>query len=150
VVAASVVLAGLAVGGTSAFAASSAAPSHSGTSKHQGKHQFKRHALRGVHGEATVTRKNGKVIQGEWQRGQVTGISGTALTVKSKDGTTWTWTVSGSTPVKRNGKKIAESALKTGDKVLVVGMKNGSANNAKRVLSPVKSAAKAAKAANAT
>jgi hypothetical protein len=86
-----------------------------------------------------VTVKNGKTGQyvvREWQRGQITAVSGSTVTVKSTDGTTWTWTTASNTKITRDGKKIAESALATGNKVEILGKQSGSANDATRIFAP--------------
>jgi hypothetical protein len=93
----------------------------------------------GLHGEATThNAKTGKYVDHEWQRGQITAVNGSDLTVRSADGTTWTWVGNSATKVTRGGKKIAESALKSGDKVLVLGTRSGSAHDARRVFAPQK------------
>ncbi|MEZ0093813.1 DUF5666 domain-containing protein [Streptacidiphilus sp. EB129] len=145
---ASLVLAGgVAVGGATAYAASgtTATPSASpsATAAHQAAHRHLR-TPRGIHGQATV--KNGvtgQYVTREWQRGQVTSVSGATLTVKSADGTSWTWTTDSSTKVTRDGKKINESVLANGDTVEVLGKQSGTANDATRIFAP--SAAQIAK-----
>ena len=141
VVAGVVLAGGLVAGGATAFADTSAtaSPSPSATAAHPkaGKHRRLRLRAPGVHGEATV--KDGKIGQWvvrEWQRGRITAVSGDTVTVRSADGTSWTWTVPGSAKITRDGGTIAESALKDGDPVLVVGRKDGSANDARRVFAP--------------
>ncbi|MGR6975057.1 hypothetical protein ACU639_36675 [Streptomyces cynarae] len=145
-----VVLAGvLAVGGATAYASSASAPgaspssaaSASSAKQHHKKHNKKRgkhhRSLPGVHGQATVkNRKTGQFVVREWQRGSITGVSGATLTVKSADGVSWTWTVEKNAKIIRDGKKVAESALKTGDTVMVVGRRAGSANDALRIVAP--------------
>lgn len=148
-----VVLAGvLAVGGATAYASSASSPgaspssaaSASSAKQHHKKHQKhpkkdgKHHrSLPGVHGQATVkNRKTGQFVVREWQRGSITGVSGATLTVKSADGVNWTWTVEKNARISRDGKKVAESALKTGDTVMVVGRQAGSVNDALRIVAP--------------
>ncbi|MCX4419318.1 DUF5666 domain-containing protein [Streptomyces mirabilis] len=153
---AGIVLAGgLTVGGATAYAAGtdgshSAAPTAAAKAhKHAGKHRhlrFRVHRMlaRGVHGQATVKNaKTGQYVVREWQRGQVTSISGDRLTVKSPDGVSWTWNVDKNAKVTRDGKKLTESALKNGDTVLVVGKQSGGTNDAGRIFAP--SAAQLAK-----
>lgn len=145
-VVAGVVLAGaLAVGGATAFAATSPSTSTStqasvptAAHKHHGKHpRLRRLHLLGVHGQATVKNaKTGQYVVREWQRGQVTAVSGADVTVKSADGVSWTWAVAQNSKITRDGKKISESVLKDGDTVLVVGKQSGSANDAGRIFAP--------------
>jgi hypothetical protein len=149
IVASSLLAGGLAVGGATAYAASSSSgPSATSTpsasaAPHKAAHRHVRVPL-GVHGQATVKNgKTGQYVVREWQRGQITAVSGDTVTVKSADGTSWTWTASSSTRVTREGQKIAESALKSGDSVVVLGTQSGSANDANRIFAP--SAAQIAK-----
>jgi hypothetical protein len=145
-----VILAGvLAAGGATAYASStssqgagpSSAASASSAKQHHKKHHKKHgkhhRSLPGVHGQATVKkRKTGEFVVREWQRGSITGVPGATLTVKSADGVSWTWTVEKNARITRDGKKVAESALKTGDTVMVVGRQAGSANDALRIVAP--------------
>ncbi|MDL4816981.1 DUF5666 domain-containing protein [Actinomadura opuntiae] len=93
--------------------------------------------VRGVHGEATVRRKDGFHLA-DWQRGKITGISGTALTVRSADGATWTWTTNSDTRVRKDGGKSTLSALTTGAQVFVLGERSGDTRTAKLVREPKK------------
>lgn len=136
---AGVVLAGaLAAGGATAYAVTGDAtqPAKSPAATAKAKH---RHGLfaPGIHGQATV--KNGKTgafVVREWQRGQVSTVSGDNVTVKSEDGVSWTWTVDGNTKIGRDGKQITVGDLKSGDHVAVVGTQAGSANDAVRIFAP--------------
>jgi hypothetical protein len=82
------------------------------------------HRARGLlrrteHGEVTVrTKKGDQVI--DVQRGQVTAVSTTSVTVRSKDGFTATYKVSGTSKVRSKKKTAAISAVHNGDRVLVV------------------------------
>ncbi|MFJ3897229.1 hypothetical protein [Streptomyces sp. NPDC090083] len=120
----------LALGGTVAYAATSggsggdavpaAAASPSGSPSHGG--PGFRHGggfgLGGaaVHGEATVKdRTTGKWVVRIWQRGTVTKVDGDQVTVKSDDGTSWTWTVgSGVTAQGSDALKKGTTASLTG------------------------------------
>lgn len=136
----------LAAGGATAYASSTSSPGASRSSasassahakQHHKMHGKHRHSLPGVHGQATVEkRKTGQFVVREWQRGSITGVSGATLTVKSADGVSWTWTVEKNARITRDGKKAAESVLKTGDTVRVVGRQAGSANDALRISVP--------------
>lgn len=149
-IAAAVVLAsGLAVATTtSAFAASHgsahAAAGHAKAGKKadkNGKRAGERERLLDAqHGERTVTGKDGTTVVHEWQVGKVTAASGTSLTVLSADGTSWTWTESSQTRTRGQGK---DTAVKVGDEILVQGLKNGTAKDARVVVDP--GAAKIAK-----
>ena len=111
----------------------------------------RRHRLRarrlarraGVHGEATVRTKKG-FVQIAWQRGQVTGKNGGTLTVRSLDGTVWSWQTDGKTRVRKDGQKSAVANLATNDFVVVAGQAaSGNKHTAKAVFVPKKVPAKA-------
>ncbi|MGV9892645.1 hypothetical protein [Streptomyces sp. NPDC003395] len=120
----------LALGGTVAYAATSgdspspgtspsSSPSSGGPDGHHDRggpgfgHGFGFGAA--VHGEATVKDPDtGRWVVRVWQRGTVQQVSGDQVTVKSEDGTSWTWTV-GSDATVRGG------TPKKGDTVLLVG-----------------------------
>ncbi|MEO3811711.1 hypothetical protein ABGB17_22180 [Sphaerisporangium sp. B11E5] len=95
-----------------------------------------RRALIGVHGETTVRARGGGFDTFAWQRGAVTSASGTALTVRSADGVSWTWTVTGDSKVRKNGDKSTPSALKAGDDVFVLGRPSGDTRTALGVVVP--------------
>lgn len=86
------------------------------------------HGLRGaLHGELTVPQADGtgtRVVL--VQRGAVTAVSGSRLSVKSSDGFTATYPVSASTKV-RCGTGTTISAIKVGATVHVVASKGGAA-----------------------
>jgi uncharacterized protein (UPF0333 family) len=158
----SIVLAGvLAAGGATAYAAgtgstssksagSSASPSGATAKKKTKKAKARtraehRLAARSVHGQLTVRKgRTGAFVTREWQRGEITAVSGTTLTVKSTDGTSWTWKADPKVKITRDGKKTTASALKSGDTVAITGRKSGTANDAVRIHAP--SAAQLAKA----
>jgi Domain of unknown function (DUF5666) len=97
-----------------------------------------RRGLIGVHGDATL-RRGKEFVAYTWQRGDVTAASGTSLTVKSADGVSWTWSVTGDTKIRKNGAKSTPSALATGDKVFVLGQPDGNARSAQGVVVPKRS-----------
>ncbi|KUO06860.1 hypothetical protein [Streptomyces sp. DSM 15324] len=90
-----------------------------------------------AHGEATVKdRDTGKWVVHVWQRGTVEKVDGDRVTVKSEDGTSWTWTVGADAAVHTGGTSDSgASALKKGDTVVVVGSRSGDTYTAARVVS---------------
>jgi hypothetical protein len=103
-----------------------------------GKRELRRKVIRKylrkntLHGEVTVQGKDGaKTIV--VQRGSITAVSGTGLTVKSTDGYTLTWTLAAKATVVQDKKKAGASALKTGEQVGVAGTRDGSADNARLI-----------------
>ncbi|WP_043666336.1 hypothetical protein [Streptomyces xylophagus] len=127
----------LALGGTVAYAATSgssgsdALPAAAGTpsgspspggpgSRHGGGMWFGFGVGgKAVHGEATVKDDStGKWVVRIWQRGTVTKVDGDQVTVKSDDGTSWTWTV-GSDATAQDS-----STLKKGDTASLIGTRS--------------------------
>ncbi|MFB9839833.1 hypothetical protein [Actinoallomurus acaciae] len=109
--------------------------------------QQARKALRrrvGVHGDATVRTKKNGFVQVTWQRGVLTAKSGSTLTVRSLDGTTWQWQTAKGTKFHKDGQKADLSKLSVNDFILVYGRAGaGNARTANRVFAPKKVPAKA-------
>ncbi|MFI2435831.1 hypothetical protein [Streptomyces sp. NPDC018693] len=138
----------LALGGTVAFAATSEdsgggtpspSPSSSdGTSdSRHGRGMWFGLGGGAVHGEATVRDPDSDdwVVR-VWQRGTVEKVDGDRVTVKSEDGTSWTWTVDSDTTVLRDGDSDSGAdALKKDDTVVVTGIRSGDTRTADRVAS---------------
>ncbi|MEV7320764.1 hypothetical protein [Streptomyces sp. NPDC093970] len=121
------VVGALALGGTAAFAAgsgtdSATSPAASGTPSapngHGHGHGHGRFGMGlGVHGEATVKDPDtGKYVVRVWQRGTVQKVAGDQVTVKSDDGTSWTWTVGSGVKVRGDSDTLKKDA-----KAFVVG-----------------------------
>ncbi|SFP03230.1 hypothetical protein SAMN04489713_111111 [Actinomadura madurae] len=91
--------------------------------------------MRGVHGEATVKRDGGFHLA-TWQRGDITSVSATAVTVRSEDGVSWTWKADDETRVRKDGDKSAMTDLKNGDQVLVAGERSGDTRTARFIRVP--------------
>jgi len=92
----------------------------------------KLHGLRSraLHGEFVVQTKDGlKTVV--LQKGSVTALSATSVTVKSTDGFTVTWTINDQTRVRKDKAAAASSDLKSGLVVRVVGPKDGSSTTAR-------------------
>jgi len=107
---------------------------HTGT--HTGKHTGMgkdRGGLRRVeHGEFTVHTKTGdKVV--DVQRGVVTAVNATSVTVKSTDGVSSTYTIDPTTKVRKDKTTAAVSQIATNDRVQVMATKIGSTVIAQRI-----------------
>ncbi|HKE65019.1 MAG TPA: hypothetical protein VKB59_10280 [Micromonosporaceae bacterium] len=87
------------------------------------------------HGSVTVQTKNGDVTI-DVQRGVITAINSTTMTVKSADGFTLTWTFGPNMRVIENRGTIQPSAVHVGETVGVAGEKNGSTEDARLVVIP--------------
>jgi hypothetical protein len=85
-----------------------------------------------LHGEITVQGKDG-VKTVVVQRGTVTAVTSTSVSVKSTDGFTATWTFGDKLKIMQNKTAVQASALKTGAEIGVAGTKEGSADTARLI-----------------
>jgi hypothetical protein len=86
-----------------------------------------------LHGEVTVQTKDGTrtiVVQ----RGTVSAVTATGVSVKSSDGYALTWTFAPKVRVVQNKKAVPATALKAGETVGVGGVKDGSTDTARLVI----------------
>jgi hypothetical protein len=131
--------------GTAVTAMASATPSAAATKdKHRKLKRLaiRRLALRGhvQHGQVTVeTKKGDQTI--DVQRGTVTAITATTMTVKSTDGYTLTWNISGPLNFIEHRTSVQPSDVATGDLVGVAGTQDGTTATAKLVVIPNKTPA---------
>jgi hypothetical protein len=123
----------LVVSGGVAYAVSSTPTSTSPAPTAPAKAKAKHRQLLGhvAHGEVTLNGKDHKVV--DVQRGDVQSVSTTAISVKSDDGFTATYTVNNDTKIRKGGKQSAIGDVHTGDKVAVVATKANGATTATRV-----------------
>jgi hypothetical protein len=90
-----------------------------------------------LHGERVVRDADGEIITVDVQRGSVSAVSSSSLTVKSDDGTTWTWTLSSDTRVRgADLKRSSISSIKVGDTVAVIGRRTDDTRTARLVADP--------------
>jgi hypothetical protein len=87
-----------------------------------------------LYGESVGKDDKGAIERHDFQNGQVTAVSGGSVTVRSSDGTSWTWTLNGSTKVVKDSGSASE--VKTGDKVMVSGLRDGGTRTASLVVDP--------------
>lgn len=128
----------LAIGGGVAYAANAQAPSSpapaAGDSQEAPAKAAHHKGLlaRVEHGEFTarVAKKDGVF---DVQRGQVTEVSATSITVKSTDGFTATYLIDPATKVRKDKKAAAIADVKTGDRVQLLAAKNGPTDTVKRI-----------------
>ncbi|MGT2463931.1 DUF5666 domain-containing protein [Sinomonas atrocyanea] len=131
-------------GGAAVWAASTPSPSPSAPSQGshpsplKGGHGQGLMARGGLHGEVTVKRADGTYVTLVGQRGTVTEVTGTKLTVKSEDGYTHSYVLDGSTKFRSasdpKGPALKASDLKVGDEVAVRAQRNGSDDTATAVV----------------
>jgi hypothetical protein len=95
-----------------------------------------RHALgrRVLHGEVTLQTKEG-VKTVVMARGEVTALSGDAITVKSSDGVQTSFKINGDTRYGFRNEPAPSAQLEVGDSALVAGEKSGDSTTAKRIVS---------------
>ena len=144
-VAGAAVLAMAGVGGGIAFAADSTPTAPPPTSSAATPAQHAAHAAhkaRGVlrrveHGQFTVHTKTGDQVI-DVQHGQVTAVSASAVTVKSQDGFTATYTVGGTAKIRVQQKTSAIANVHTGDNVLVAATHSGNTDTLRRLADPKK------------
>jgi hypothetical protein len=101
----------------------------------------RRHALRVklrknvLHGETVVQTKDG-VKAVSVQRGEVTAVTATSVTVRSTDGFTQTWTVGDKFTVVHDRTKVQPSDIKQGAQIGIAGTKAGGTPTARLAVLP--------------
>jgi hypothetical protein len=90
--------------------------------------------VRGEHGEVTYRAQDGTSKTLAFERGQVTAVSGTAVTVAAADGTTWTWHLVSDSVVRQGGQKVSASGLAAGQRVFAGGPVVNGADDARLIV----------------
>ncbi|NUT35260.1 MAG: hypothetical protein HOV79_19575 [Hamadaea sp.] len=90
-----------------------------------------------LHGEAVVQKKDGTTVTIAVQRGVITALTETSVTVKSADGYTLTWTLGDGLRVVEKRRSVQPSAVKVGQEVGIAGAKEGDASIARFILIPL-------------
>lgn len=90
-----------------------------------------------LHGEAVVQTKEGNVTV-VVQRGEVTSISSSSVTVRSSDGFTMTWSFHPELRVIERRATIQPSEIKAGAQIALAGPKNGDRPQARLIVLPLK------------
>lgn len=96
------------------------------------KHKHRGLLDRAEHGSVTVKTKTGTEVI-DVQRGTVTAVSPTSITVKSQDGFTATYVVDSTTKVRKTGQQSAIANVANGDEVAIAAVHSGSTDTAKRI-----------------
>jgi hypothetical protein len=96
--------------------------------------------VRGIHGEVTFATKAGDKTLA-FERGTITAVTGSAITVQASDGTTWTWHLVSDTVIRQGGAKVSASSLADGEAVFAGGPVVSGADNARLIV--IRPAAKA-------
>jgi hypothetical protein len=74
-----------------------------------------------VRADLTVVKRDGTTVVLHLERGQVTALTASSITIQGRDGKGATFTVTDQTRVRSNGKQISLSDLKVGDRAMVLG-----------------------------
>lgn len=106
-------------------ASPSPTPGNSAHKKHEAGAGGKAGAFgrRTVHGEFVAKAKDGKYVTTYVQRGAVTAVSPTSVTVRSSDGFSATYTINSDSKIRKDGEQAAIGTIKVGDPVLVMAVK---------------------------
>ncbi len=89
--------------------------------------------IKGMYGEVAYHTSNGTQTLA-FERGAVTSVSGHQLTVRSRSGTQWSWTLASNSVIRMYGQIIPASQLPTGTHVFVGGQLDGSSRDARLVV----------------
>jgi hypothetical protein len=90
-----------------------------------------------LHGEAVVQTKDGQTITVAVQRGTITELTDSSVTVKSTDGYTLTWKFGDNLRVVEKRTTVQPADVKVGMEVGVAGTKDGSSGVARFIVIPV-------------
>lgn len=94
---------------------------------------FRAALLRGIDGQVTIRTASGLRTLA-FERGSVQSLSGSTVTVRAADGTTWTWDLVGNTVVRQGGSKVQRGALGQGQAVWVGGQVTSGARDARLIV----------------
>jgi hypothetical protein len=86
--------------------------------------------LGGIHGEFTFETKTGARTLA-FERGTVLSVTGSDVTVRATDGTTWTWVLTSASIVRENGSRTSASNVADNQLVFVAGQVTGSTRDAR-------------------
>jgi len=131
-IAGTAVLAMAGVGGGIAFAADSTPTPSSPAPAAAQQHKARGLVGRVEHGQITVRTKTGDQVL-DIQRGQVTSVSATAVTVRSTDGFTAMYAVSGTSTVRVQKKTSTIADVHNGDQVAVAALHTGNTDTIRRI-----------------
>ncbi len=90
-------------------------------------------AQRAVHGDFTVKTKDGYQAVA-LQRGTVSAVSATSISLRSPDSFSATYVVTTSTVVREKGKPVAITDIKVGDRAVVLAKHTGTTLTATRIM----------------
>jgi hypothetical protein len=89
--------------------------------------------LGGMYGQFTFdTKKGARTVA--FERGTVTSVSGGDVVVRARNGTSWSWTLTGTSVVREDGKPAKTSALAPGQLVFTGGPLSGSTRDVRLIV----------------
>ncbi|HEX8007846.1 MAG TPA: hypothetical protein VF482_15625 [Trebonia sp.] len=89
--------------------------------------------LGGMYGQYTFETKQGPRTLA-FERGTITSVGGSDVSVRATDGTTWTWTLTGTSVVRDDGKRMPASTLRQGQAVFTGGPVTGGTRDARLIV----------------
>jgi hypothetical protein len=89
--------------------------------------------LGGLYGQFTYETKQGPATLA-FERGTITSVGNGTVVVRATDGTTLTWTLTGTSVVRENGAKEPETDLAQGQAVFAAGPVSGGAHDARLIV----------------
>ncbi len=113
-------------------ATTSTGPARSTTSTGSTAHKHRGLLARTEHGQVTVRTKTGTEVI-DLQRGQVSAVSPTSITVRSQDGFSATYVVDNTTKVRKTGQRSTIGSVADGDNVVIAAVHSGNTDTAKRI-----------------
>jgi hypothetical protein len=87
----------------------------------------------GMYGQYTFETRQGPHTLA-FERGTITSVAGSDVVVRAADGTTWTWTLTGTSVIRENGTKEPASALAHGEVVFAGGLVTRGTRNARLIV----------------
>jgi hypothetical protein len=89
--------------------------------------------LGGMYGQYTFETKQGPSTLA-FERGTITSVTGSDVVVRATDGTTWTWTLTGTSVVREDGTRVPTSTLGQGQLVFTGGPVTGATRDARLIV----------------
>jgi hypothetical protein len=89
--------------------------------------------LGGMYGQYTFETKQGPQTLA-FERGTITSVTGSDVAVRATDGTTWTWTLTGTSVVREDGTRMPASTLRQGQLVFTGGPVTGGTRDARLIV----------------
>ena len=86
-----------------------------------------------MYGQFTYETKQGARTVA-FERGTVESVSGDSVVIRARNGMTETWTLTGNSVVRENGKRAAASALASGELVFAAGPVTGGAHDIRLIV----------------